>query len=215
MVRTVFWVLAVVVIATGASAQDAKIERGRQIAQVWCAQCHAIGDASQENALAGAPSFHTLATSSDFDEETVRKALLLPHPVMPEFPVTAPDVAALAAYIASLADVAPPAAVPERRTEVVPAPTVVLTGGTDAASRGHALVTRDCSPCHAVSGPGPSPVAEAPAFSTLSQRYPVEFLAEALAEGIMVNHETIEMPQFQYEPDEVGAIIAHLERVQQ
>ncbi len=214
VVRTVLGVLAVLAVATGAWAQDGKIERGRQLAQVWCAQCHAIGDSSQANALADAPPFQTLAARSDFDEETVRKALLLPLPVMPEFPVTSPDVAALAAYIASLAAVAP-AAVPERRTELAPERPVVLVGGTDAAARGHALVMRDCSPCHSVAGPGPSPVADAPAFSTLSQRYPVEFLAEALAEGIMVNHESIEMPQFRYEPDEVGAIIAHLEKVQQ
>lgn len=37
---------------------------------------------------------------------------------------------------------------------------------------------------------------------------PVEDLAEALGEGVVTGH--AEMPQFVFEPDQVGAIIAYL-----
>lgn len=206
--------VCVVGLAAGAGAQDVAIERGRTIAETWCVTCHAIGDETQKSALADAPPFATLAGEDGFGVERVRKALLLPHPVMPEFPVTDGDIAALAAYIGSLA----PASAPQQRTERLPmAPSgVTLAGGVDqaAAARGREIVMRDCSPCHRVEGLGESPVPDAPAFATLSERYPVSYLAEALAEGIMVSHEGIEMREFVFEPQDIDAIIAHLENVQ-
>src|SRR5262245_26204219 len=48
--------------------------------------------------------------------------------------------------------------------------------------RGHALLESDCSRCHAIERTGTSPHRQAPPFRNLGQRYPVEFLAEALAE---------------------------------
>jgi mono/diheme cytochrome c family protein len=62
---------------------------------------------------------------------------------------------------------------------------VALAGAPlDAAAqgsieRGRAMAERLCARCHAISGPGPSPVAQAPAFSTLERKWPVEYLAEA------------------------------------
>ena len=46
--------------------------------------------------------------------------------------------------------------------------------------RGEALLTRNCARCHATGTAGLSPHPEAPPFRTLSRRYPVEGLAEAL-----------------------------------
>ena len=53
-----------------------------------------------------------------------------------------------------------------------------------------------------------SPVGRAPAFRDLSERYPVEHLAEALAEGIVTGHSG--MPQFTFEPREIDALLSHL-----
>lgn len=78
---------------------------------------------------------------------------------------------------------------------------------------GEALLTRDCSRCHAVGRTGDSPHKEAPAFRTLGQRYPIESLEEALGEGIMSGHP--DMPEFKYDADDVGAIIAYLKSIQQ
>ena len=79
--------------------------------------------------------------------------------------------------------------------------------------RGEALLTRNCARCHATGTAGLSPHPEAPPFRTLSRRYPVEGLAEALAEGLFVGHP--DMPQFTFEPQDVGAIIAYLKSIQE
>jgi cytochrome c len=78
--------------------------------------------------------------------------------------------------------------------------------------RGEELLTRDCAPCHAVGRTGDSPHKEAPAFRTLGQRYPIESLEEALGEGIMSGHP--DMPEFKFDADDVGAIIAYLKSIQ-
>jgi cytochrome c len=74
--------------------------------------------------------------------------------------------------------------------------------------RGRALVERECARCHAVSRTGQSRHKSAPPFRDLSKKYPVESLAEALAEGIVVGHK--DMPEFIFEPDDVGAILAYI-----
>jgi hypothetical protein len=53
---------------------------------------------------------------------------------------------------------------------------------------------------------------EAPAFRTLSNKYPVENLAESLAEGIVSGHP--DMPIFVFSPQDVAAIIDYLQSVQ-
>lgn len=80
--------------------------------------------------------------------------------------------------------------------------------------RGEALVRESCAVCHAVGPTGDSPVKEAPAFRTLSERYPVEHLQEALAEGITVGHEGVQMPEFAFSPEDVDDIIAYLQSIQ-
>ena len=78
---------------------------------------------------------------------------------------------------------------------------------------GEALLSKDCGPCHATGRSGDSPNKQAPAFRTLGQRYPVESLEEALAEGIITGHP--DMPEFSFDADEVGGIIAYLKSIQQ
>jgi cytochrome c len=77
-----------------------------------------------------------------------------------------------------------------------------------AIERGGTILRRNCAMCHAVGrhDRGPSPTA--PAFRDLHERYAVESLAEALAEGIITGHPA--MPEFRFAPDEVNAIIAYL-----
>ena len=92
-----------------------------------------------------------------------------------------------------------------------------LSGNTlaqDAAvlDRGKALLTTSCSGCHAIDVEGESTHPQAPAFRTLSTLYPVDTLAEALAEGIMSGHP--DMPVFEFEVDDIDAIIAWLEAIQ-
>ena len=94
----------------------------------------------------------------------------------------------------------------------------LLAAGAEAhaadAGRGEALVQTDCAPCHAVGRTGDSAVPAAPRFRELARRYPIENLQEALAEGITVNHEGIQMPEFTFTPEEVDDILAYLKRIQ-
>ncbi len=81
-----------------------------------------------------------------------------------------------------------------------------------SVARGLALVTRNCSMCHAVGPIGDSPNPQAPHFRDLHARYPVDNLAEALAEGILVGHP--QMPEFRFTAEEVSDIIAYLKSIQ-
>ena len=81
-----------------------------------------------------------------------------------------------------------------------------------AALRGQALVQTRCSACHAVGPTGASPMAEAPPFRTLHERYPVTFLQESLAEGLVTTHPA--MPAVELSPDEIRDLIAWLESLE-
>ena len=81
-----------------------------------------------------------------------------------------------------------------------------------AAQRGLSFVRVNCARCHAISKVGASPLTIAPAFRTLHQRYPVEGLEEAFAEGIMTGHPT--MPEFQLDPGQIGDVIAYLKSLE-
>jgi mono/diheme cytochrome c family protein len=81
-----------------------------------------------------------------------------------------------------------------------------------AAAKGQALVTRNCSQCHAVGRDGDSPDPAAPPFRTLGARYPIEALSEGLAEGLLTGHPA--MPEFRFTPDEVKQIIAYMKAIQ-
>ena len=83
---------------------------------------------------------------------------------------------------------------------------------TPSQQRGFVFVKTHCSACHAVGRYGDSPLAIAPPFRTLHENYPVEDLAESLAEGIVVGHPT--MPQFQLEPDQIDDVIAYLKSLE-
>lgn len=78
--------------------------------------------------------------------------------------------------------------------------------------RGATLSQRYCAGCHAVGLTGDSPNPAAPPFRELHRRYSIDNLAEALAEGMLVGHPA--MPEFQFQPDDVRAIVAYLKSVQ-
>ena len=73
---------------------------------------------------------------------------------------------------------------------------------------GHDLAYAECARCHGIGRTEESPMAEAPPFRRLHERYPIEQLAEALAEGIVVGHK--EMPAFAFETAQIDALLAYL-----
>src|SRR5437016_5455110 len=73
---------------------------------------------------------------------------------------------------------------------------------------GKTFALNNCAKYHSIDRASPSPLKIAPPFRTLHERYPIETLAEALAEVISTGHPS--MPAFQLEPDQVGDLLAYL-----
>lgn len=75
--------------------------------------------------------------------------------------------------------------------------------------RGRILAETYCGRCHATAAEGASPLDAAPPMRSFRERWPVEHLAEALAEGIMVGHEA--MPEVSLTPSEIDSFLAYLD----
>ncbi len=80
------------------------------------------------------------------------------------------------------------------------------------AQRGQTFVRANCAQCHSIDKISVSPLKIAPPFRTLHLQYPVENLAEALAEGITTGHPS--MPEFQLDPGQVSDVIAYLQSLE-
>jgi mono/diheme cytochrome c family protein len=78
--------------------------------------------------------------------------------------------------------------------------------------RGAAYARENCASCHAVGATGDSPLPAAPQFRSLGERYPIDDLAEAFAEGIDTAHQ--EMPEFVMSTTENTDLIAYLKSIQ-
>ena len=78
--------------------------------------------------------------------------------------------------------------------------------------QGRAIAENVCATCHSIETEGPSPHVDAIPFRDLSKNYPMEALAEPLAEGIMVGHP--DMPVFAFEPDHIDSLITYIESIQ-
>lgn len=81
-----------------------------------------------------------------------------------------------------------------------------------SVQRGITLARTYCARCHSIDKLSPSQLTIAPPFRELHKRYPVESLEEGLAEGLVTGHPT--MPQFRFEPDQIGDFIAFLKSLQ-
>jgi mono/diheme cytochrome c family protein len=91
---------------------------------------------------------------------------------------------------------------------------LVLPGmAAEDIAQGGTLLQKHCGSCHATARTDTSRDKDAPAFRTLGQRYPIDSLEEALAEGMLSGHP--DMPEFSFDADEVGAIIGYLKSIQQ
>jgi len=112
--------------------------------------------------------------------------------------LTAKFRAALAATVVTLALVSSPA----QSKEAFSPP----------EQRGLVFVRTHCARCHSVDKVTRSPLAIAPPFRTLHERYPVESLQESLAEGIITGHPS--MPEFRLDPGQIADVIAYLKSLE-
>ena len=98
---------------------------------------------------------------------------------------------------------------------VLAAPAPAAADGGDAVA-GRQMAEAMCARCHAIEGDGPSPARAAPPFASLARKWPIEYLAEALAEGIATGHEgQVRMPEFLFDPVEIDNLLAYLDSVQE
>src|SRR5438034_3421887 len=81
-----------------------------------------------------------------------------------------------------------------------------------AAQRGLTFVRTHCAQCHSIDKVSESPLAIAPPFRTLHQKFPIESLRRRLAEGIMATHPT--MPQFRLDADQISDVLAYIETLE-
>ncbi len=85
------------------------------------------------------------------------------------------------------------------------------TGGD--LTRGLEIAKENCGACHALGTKGASPNPKSPPFREIPHRFPVEYLEEALAEGINVGHGGPEMPEFEFAPEEIDDLLAYMRDV--
>jgi cytochrome c len=94
--------------------------------------------------------------------------------------------------------------------------TATVDPGPGNPRKGAALVRKSgCGSCHATGVKGDSRNDKAPPFRTLAERYPLENLEEAFAEGITVGHEGLEMPEFQFTPAQIDDLLAYIRSLTQ
>ena len=78
--------------------------------------------------------------------------------------------------------------------------------------RGWQIAVDVCGDCHAVGRNGESPLPIAPPFHRLARAYPLEWLEEALAEGMVTGH--AEMPEVVLDPVQIEDFLAYLATIQ-
>lgn len=83
-----------------------------------------------------------------------------------------------------------------------------LSAHSDGIAEGKALVEVNCARCHAVTRTSEGKHPNAPPFWALSQRYPIDALEEAFAEGISTGHP--DMPEFVATPHQIDVILDYI-----
>ena len=78
--------------------------------------------------------------------------------------------------------------------------------------RGKTFALNNCARCHAIDKVSQSSLKIAPPFRILHKRYPIETLAESLAEGIQTGHPT--MPEFRLDPDQIQDLLAYMKTLE-
>lgn len=84
-------------------------------------------------------------------------------------------------------------------------------GNAPSIDEGRTVLEANCASCHATGKTGDSPLAKAPQFRKLKQKYPLENLSESLAEGIMTGHPA--MPQLAFSPVQIQSILVYLDSI--
>jgi mono/diheme cytochrome c family protein len=85
-----------------AEAQTLGTERGRALAQEWCARCHAVSAAQERPGETDAPPFRRIAADPRWTRAALIRMMTVPHVNMPPPVLTGAEAEEVAAYILSL-----------------------------------------------------------------------------------------------------------------
>ena len=100
--RALCTLLALLVLAlVAAHAVRADVQKGSQLAQQWCANCHVIASNSAGAVPQGPPSFPSIAHSG-MTADQLRAFLSHPHGAMPDLALTRAEIDDLIGYIETL-----------------------------------------------------------------------------------------------------------------
>ena len=78
----------------------------------------------------------------------------------------------------------------------------------DSIARGQKIAQEKCSKCHSIGKADASLDRKAPPFREIGKNFPLEHLAEALAEGIVTGDNN--MPEFKFGPRDIDAILDYI-----
>lgn len=78
-----------------------------------------------------------------------------------------------------------------------------------AVLRGQQITAGTCASCHAIGPVGDSPMAAATPLRVIVQRYPLDQLEEAFAEGLVTGHPA--MPEYVFRAGEIDDLMAYLQ----
>ncbi len=98
--------IALIIVLASAGVSRAQetgdVHRGQMLAQMTCAECHAVRKTQLRSRNRQAPTFVTLAHTPGINAMSIRVALRTSHREMPNLSLTTQQVEDVAAYILSL-----------------------------------------------------------------------------------------------------------------
>ncbi len=80
------------------------VQKGEDLARIWCNACHVTGAATPESGMDAAPPFANLAPMVTANPDHYRTFLTQPHGPMKEISLSREEIEAVMAYISSLSD---------------------------------------------------------------------------------------------------------------
>jgi mono/diheme cytochrome c family protein len=102
LMRRMTILIPVLLLSSGAQAQEGDARKGLTLAREACSDCHIIEQEQARRPSTRAPSFHELAVTPGMTSMALRVALQTSHRTMPNLMFEADEMDNLIAYILSL-----------------------------------------------------------------------------------------------------------------
>ena len=94
--------LTLSVASAGAQSVPGDTQRGLELSERFCTNCHSVKANPGGPVKADVPSFTSIANRPGVTPELLAGRIIVPHPAMPGVPLTAQELREIIAYILSL-----------------------------------------------------------------------------------------------------------------